>query len=222
MLNIKKRLKNSLRSIISILFGKQFSACDISKSDIISFDVFDTLIYRKVKTPMDVFDLIYIDDVGFKDKRIIAGREAKQCCEKEDCTLKEIYDLLPDCKEEKKEELMGREIEAELSVCYANDEALTFYNKCKALGKRVIIVSDMYLSGEVISQILKDNGYELDGVKVYVSSEYGLTKRSGNLFKHVIQEEGSTSILHIGDNAISDFAVPRREGLKAFLYRSAK
>ena len=222
MLNIKKRLKNSLRSIISILFGKHFSGCDVSKSDIISFDVFDTLIYRKVKTPMDVFDLICPYDAGFKDKRIIAERKAKQCCEKEDCTLKEIYDRLPDCTEEKKTELMRREVKTELSVCYANGEALAFYNKCKASGKRIIIVSDMYLSGEVISQILKDNGYNLDEVKVYVSSEYGLTKRSGNLFKHVIQEEGSSSILHVGDNAISDFILPRREGLKAFLYKSSK
>ena len=118
---------------------------------------------------------------------------------------------------------MDLEISTELSVCKANPEALKFFNTVKKAGKagkRVVIISDMYLSASTISTILTSCGYDLTGVNVYVSSEYGKTKRSGNLFREVLRvlrEEGK-HVLHIGDNYISDVLMPRKCGMKSFLY----
>ena len=171
---------------------------------------------------------------------------------------------------------MDLEISTELSVCKANPEALKFFNTVKKAGKagkRVVIISDMYLSASTISTILISCGYDLTGVNVYVSSEYGKTKRSGNLFREVLKAlkplnplrgvevsasvlqrreelkklkklkklescespetvkklesdrsgEGVDSVegkhvLHIGDNYISDVLMPRKCGMKSFLY----
>ena len=67
-------------------------------------------------------------------------------------------------------------------------------------------------------------------MNVYVSSEYGKTKRSGSSFREVlkemlkaVREEGVDSVegrdvLYIGDNYISDYLMPRKCGMRSFLY----
>ena len=101
---------------------------------------------------------------------------------------------------------MEKEIRTELDVCRANPEAAAFYDHCWKEGKRMIIVSDMYLSHSDIEDILTGSGYDIKGIPVYVSSEYGLTKRTGSLFKAVLRKEGmegrEKEVLHIGDNLI--------------------
>ena len=111
------------------------------------------------------------------------------------------------------------EISTELSICKANPAALEFFNTVRKAGKRVVIASDMYLDRSIIENILTNNGFNLEGVNVYVSSEYGLTKRSGNLFKKVLEIEGvkSNEVLHIGDNLRSDVIRPRLIGMKRVL-----
>ncbi|MCR5775557.1 MAG: HAD-IA family hydrolase [Lachnospiraceae bacterium] len=54
-----------------------------------------------------------------------------------------------------------------------------------------------------------------------MSSEYGKTKRSGNLFRTVLEHEEveAGKVLHIGDNLISDYLMPKKCGMKSFLYR---
>ena len=51
--------------------------------------------------------------------------------------------------------------------------------------------------------------------------EYGKTKRSGNLFRTVLEHEEveAGKVLHIGDNLISDYLMPKKCGMKSFLYR---
>ena len=114
------------------------------------------------------------------------------------------------------------EIQTELSVCKANPAALVFFNTARKSGKRVVITSDMYLDRPNIENILSNNGFDLEGVNVYVSSEYGKTKRTSNLFKTVIRQEHMEGregeVLHIGDNLISDYLNPRKVGMKSFLY----
>ena len=61
--------------------------------------------------------------------------------------------------------------------------------------------------------------HKLDGVNVYVSSEYALTKRTGKLFKKVLELESVSpnEVLHIGDNLRSDVIRPRLIGMKSVL-----
>lgn len=223
MRNIKRKVANVIKAIIAMLHGKNISYCNADMvNGIVSFDVFDTLICRSVKDPTDVFDMICPDITDFKGKRINAEKKARQICGKEDCTLSEIYAQFSDFSVEQKAVMQQKEIEAECEACYANSEMLDYFNKCRDAKKRIIIVSDMYLSSDTIKIILTQNGYNLDGIKMYVSSEAGVTKRSGNLYKHIIKEESTSDILHIGDNSIADYYMAKKSGIDAFLYVANK
>ena len=215
-------IKTKARILLSNIFGKSFSDISttlINSCSIISFDIFDTLIIRpEVNEPSYVFDLVHPDDPSFKEKRLEAARISRLEAESkglEERKLCEIYKHLPGYDEKD-------EINAELKVCKANKPALAFFNKVKESGKRIIIISDMYLSCSTISTLLQNCGYNLDGVNVYVSSEYALTKRSGNLFKKVLELEGvkANEVLHIGDNLRSDVIRPRLIGMKSVLVKS--
>ncbi len=127
--------------------------------------------------------------------------------------------MMPTASDEELRVAIEREINAELKACKANKPALDFFTACKDSGKRIIIISDMYLDCSTISTLLQNCGYNLDGVNVYVSSEYALTKRSGNLFKKVLELEGvrASEVLHIGDNLRSDWFRPKLIGMKSLL-----
>ena len=214
-------IKTKARILLSNTFDKSFSDISttlINSCSIISFDIFDTLIIRpEVNEPSDVFDLVHPDDPSFKEKRLEAARISRLEAESkglEERKLCEIYKHLPGYDE-------NDEINAELKVCKANKPALTFFNKVKESGKRIIIISDMYLDSSTIEEILQNCGYDLTDVPIYVSSEYGKTKRSGNLFRTVLEHEEveAGKVLHIGDNLISDYLMPKKCGMKSFLYR---
>ena len=228
-------LKTKVRTIITSLLGQNFNCSKVSSfiasADIISFDVFDTLIMRTVSHPTDVFSLLHPEDSNFKIRRIEAERIARAESLSEDITLHDIYKKMYPKDEQKQYDEEQSEINTEFSVCKANPEALTFFDSLKREvyerqdHHRIIIISDMYLSKNVISTILKNCGYDINDIPVYVSSEYGLTKRSGSLFREVLKcehVEKSETVLHIGDNLISDYIRPRKCGMKSFLYSHSK
>ena len=57
--------------------------------------------------------------------------------------------------------------------------------------------------------LLTSCGYDLTGVNVYVSSEYGKTKRSGNLFREVLK-----ALNPLRGVEVSASVLQRREELK--------
>lgn len=91
-----------------------------------------------------------------------------------------------------------------------------------AAGNTLEVFLRMY-NIRLTEEILQNCGYDLADVPIYVSSEYGKTKRSGNLFRTVLEHEEveASKILHIGDNLISDYLMPKKCGMKSFLYRRA-
>lgn len=225
-----KNVKTRIRLMISRIIGKKMegnkSLDRLLKSvQIVSFDVFDTLIFRDARLPSDIFDIVgkkvlsANEATGFKAVRIQAEKDSK--AGKEETTLDEIYDkLTATYGKEKSDRLKETEISTELESCHVNPEALRFFNRLKESGKRIVIVSDMYLSADTIGKILSDagyNGYE----KLFVSSEYGKTKRSGSLYGYAANELGvrTDQILHIGDNLRSDYLSAKKQGLKAMLYK---
>ena len=99
-------------------------------------------------------------------------------------------------------------------------------NKIAALrqsGARIIFISDMYLPRKIIMAMLVKHALALPGDAIYVSGDIGLNKASGKLFTHVLNQERITAgqLLHCGDNIWSDFAVPRRLGIHAELFKAA-
>ena len=70
-------------------------------------------------------------------------------------------------------------------------------------GKRIIIVSDMFLPKSFIERILVKNGYD-KYEKLYLSSEYKKIKFTGSLFKIVLAEleVKPSQILHVTINIV--------------------
>ncbi|WP_346686692.1 HAD-IA family hydrolase [Megamonas hypermegale] len=201
---------------------------------IISFDVFDTLIVRPFLYPTDVFNLLEIfanetlnimDKISFKNIRVEAEKLARQksMLEKpmwEDITLDDIYIVvkeLTNFSEDIIEKIKNKEIELELKYCKTRNFAKELFELALSQGKRIIITSDMYLSKDIIKEILNNNGYN-GFSNIYVSSEIKLTKSTGNLFNYIAKELNipSKQILHIGDNYFADVENAKKSGWQSY------
>ena len=130
----------------------------------------------------------------------------------EDITFNEIYRNL-DKKYPKAKEL---ECELEHKLLQCNKKVFDIYNYAVEKGKRIIIVSDMYHSSAFLSTILKDKGIK-NFEKLYVSSEVGVCKATGNMYSYVLNDLNiaSEKIVHIGDNKISDYQKAKEKGIRA-------
>ena len=159
---------------------------------LISLDVFDTAIFRKVYNPNDIFNIV-ADEVGnnFKTLRMVAQDTVR----KKDIfyNLIDIYRAISTSFNPKEE------IRAEYENCYANPYILDMYNNEEA---DFIFISDMYLPSTVIKSILEKCGYREP--KVYVSCELKALKGSGLLFTKVEEIIGRKISKHIGDNYQAD------------------
>ena len=178
---------------------------EIKKHEIISFDIFDTLLIRPYVKPTDLF--LHIEKLykikGFHKNRIEAEKLARgKYIDCEEITLKQIYKEIDDKYKGFKE----IEIELEERILTIHKENKKIYDYALSIGKKIIIVSDMYLPKNVIEKILIKNNYT-NYYKLYLSSDLMLTKASGNLYKYVIDDLNAepSSIMHIGDNEHADF-----------------
>lgn len=194
----------------------------IARAKIVSFDVFDTLILRPFLTPTTLF---YFMDTDFRksgslnifhDLRIAAEQLARQKSPNEDITLDEIYQEVVDSYGvtiELANQLKEREVALEERFCCVRKTGRELFDFAKALNKRIIIASDMYLPKSVIEKILKDNGY--NGYEhVFISSDIKLGKHTGSLFHYIYKKLDAKprEIIHIDDNT-DVIAMAKRCGL---------
>lgn len=186
---------------------------------VISFDIFDTAVIRRTFRPKDIYDVVEgTYGENFKELRMQAEKLAREQNNGE-CTLDSIYGKLAEIAPVfagKTEEIKNLEIELELKYIVAYPDILNFYNSVKDK-YRVIFISDMYLSRDVLLQILKNAGYgEHD---LYISGELGVNKSEGKMFDYVLKDlhekydVKAGEILHIGDNYNSDILQAAKRGL---------
>ncbi len=178
----------------------------------VSFDLFDTLIKRDVYKPADVFQILENQGYpGFAEDRIASEKKARQMSTRGEVTLDEIYNYMHyDCSKE--------EIKLEKMLCTVNYAIKDVYDYCLACKKTIIITTDIYLDKDTIIQILDKCGYYKYDY-LFVSSEYGQMKRDGSLFVTILKNLNipAQSIIHIGDNRISDYVMPRKRGMASVL-----
>jgi hypothetical protein len=112
------------------------------------------------------------------------------------------------------------ELAAERSVIAANRQVAARIAGLRASGARIIFASDTYLPGEFIEAELIRHKLARQADACYVSSAVGLTKESGSLFKYILRQEkiAAGEMHHYGDNAWSDYSVPKRLGISSALY----
>ena len=192
----------------------------IDGAKVVSFDIFDTLLCRRVLRPADVFKIIenQINDNGFSfyDER----RKAEEYYHgASDTTIDMIYDRLKintGLSQDYRNYLLNEELNVEEKLLFPRKDMIDAFYYAIAHDKRVILVSDMYISGEYLEQILKRKGiHSFDGL--YVSCDFGLKKEEG-LFEKVVEEQNvvPSEMIHIGDSQISDIAAPAALGISTF------
>ena len=200
-------------------------ADELCQSDVVSFDMFDTLILRPVDTPADLFYFVgeRLNIPNFRDIRKKAERTARERhiaeCGNGEVTLAQIYDVLAEQLCIPAEKGMAVESDVEISLCMPNPFMLKVWNKVKAAGKKVIITTDMYLPGNTLEAMLEKCGFTgYDAV--FLSNEYGFGKYNGKLYAEVKSAYPKCSICHIGDNFRADYVLAKKAKIHAVYYRN--
>lgn len=193
-------------------------AQQLGRYDVVSFDIFDTLIFRAVEHPTDVFRLLEgkWGHLGFASQREAAERRAR--LKKQEASIGDIYDILSRELSIDKEEGIACELMMEQQVCYANPYMQEVFRRLLAMGKTIAAVSDMYIPHDDMVRLLEGCGYAgLD--RVFVSCDYGAGKGTGALQAAVQQEMGRhRSYIHVGDSMHSDIRGSRKAGWDVFYY----
>ena len=169
---------------------------------VISFDIFDTILGRRVPEPPDVFSLL--DQQGY-----VGFRAARQKAEALSTTKEweDIYDWfqkITGVDREMRLRLQELEVQAEESVVYR------IHENAKLLTESSVIISDMYLTKPLILRLLRRIGVPFNESRVYVSP-YG--KGVGYMWD-IVKAKYNIS-LHRGDNAHSDVHMARQYGVPA-------
>ncbi len=194
------------------------------KYETVSFDIFDTLIFRPFSEPTDLFYLLG-DKLGVMDfKRIRMEMEYKarqnrfKVHKDYEVTLLEIWELMEKEIGISAEIGMQAEMELEMQYCYANPFMQKVFAELQKHKKNMIVISDMYLSEVFLSEMLEQKGYI--GIKhVYVSNEYRKSKASGELFAFAVKEcQLSNLRIHVGDNVHSDVKMAKKYGFASCYY----
>ncbi len=206
-------------------------AMELLNYDVISFDIFDTLLLRPFKKPSDLFHIIgkrlNFEGFAFSFYRIRTEVEKELREEKyrrigsREITIYDIYHEIAKRTNIGYEEGLNEEMQAELDYCFANPYMLQVYRILKNQGKKIIATSDMYLPKEIMENLLSKCGYnELE--QIYVSCDYECSKNSNgrNLFDVVKKDNLGKSICHVGDNIVSDIDRADKEGLHTVYYKN--
>lgn len=196
----------------------------IITSDVVSFDIFDTLLTRLAAHPKDVFGVArelvnekgqYFVGANFYQQRVAAEEAVREKSEAADVTLASIYRELAEQFAYPKpvvNALMEAELEAEQRLLRPDASSVALYEFARQQRKTIIITSDMYLPKRSIEQLLRKNGID-SWQAIIVSGDDGVAKADGSAFAHLIEKYPGKKIIHIGDNIHSDVNWPQRFGL---------
>ncbi len=186
----------------------------IEHHELISFDIFDTLLIRPYINPYHLFLHMetYYNEKGFSKVRIDAEINARQNSKKEDINFNDIWNLIP----YKYQYLKEKELLFEETLLKPNPNIKNIYDIAVKNGKKIVFISDMYLPQRFIEKILLKNGYK-NFENVYLSGQIGYTKNTGNLFKYFLCDYNITpsKVLHIGDSQHSDIKMAKQFGIEA-------
>lgn len=213
-----------------------------SDCEVISFDVFDTLLQRDC-TPefvlrslsfrvrdllVDEGCVVTVDPLQARhDSHSVACSQLLSEDDDQDLTLLEWIPFwiehLTGSAESATATLVQRvydlELECELAFLRPNLQMLKICQKLSELGRRMLFCSDMYLGKAAIEFFLQELGFGGIFETGVCSGDLRRLKRSGRLFECVSKQLGLgyRSILHVGDNEKADYLVPRSLGISSVL-----
>jgi FMN phosphatase YigB (HAD superfamily) len=209
----------------------------ISRAELISTDVFDTLLLRTYRSERSrifhgerlfsrllaergwLIDPDLLADARLSSQRL-AFRELAMRASAGEVQLEEIISRqlkmlgLPGS-------LIGERLKIEVQVekrsLSANRTLANLLRKHRRSGVRLVAISDTTLPSDAVAELIRHfHGWELVD-HVYSSADQRSTKRDGDLFFAVAQAENVAPerIVHIGDDLIADVRSPSAIGISA-------
>lgn len=193
-------------------------------NDVISFDIFDTLLVRSCLFPSDVFGIVERTlnekinlKLNFTEIRISA--EKKGLIKFGDkMTIHNVYEIIQShVKFNPKiiNQIKELELETEIKLAQERTEVLEAFKYAKKQKKQIVLTSDMYYPKEYMQKILNKIGIK-DGFEIVVSCDIAKSKYRGNLWDYYIQKYSGLSILHIGDDCFSDIEQAQKRNINTF------
>ena len=203
---------------------------EIQKHEIVSFDLFDTLIMRKILDPGDLFRLVeqkVNEQLSITVSFMSLRQQAASLCQADYHDIDFIYrefKQISGLPEKIVNQIKDTEIQTEIALCVPRKEIAELFTKTHEAGKEVYIISDMYLPVEIICRILKK--CQLDffpSEHIWVSCEKKKSKADGSLWK-MYQDRvcKGKKALHIGDESRADVEAPRGYGIDTYYVMSAR
>jgi len=198
------------------------SAGDLRKRmaeyDIISFDIFDTLLMRRVLQPEDVFALVE-KHLAEKNMKIPFAKLRVQAEQRLRCpNLDEIYEemgRLTGYDDIMLQQMKECECKTDAAMLIPRTQMCELLQEALGAGKAVYLISDMYYPKAYLEKLLNDNG--IVGYRdIFVSCDIKMEKSDGSLFRWFIEKAGHGRKLHIGDNRRSDVQKAMEAGMDAY------
>lgn len=197
----------------------------IDENQIVSFDIFDTLVMRRIYCVYDLFRLTELKihrmvcpDIKFVELRKMAATDLSNP------TLDDIYRTMEKLSGLPHNTLIRMkqiEIETEKSLLVPREEMVDICRKAM-MKHTVYFISDMYYSADILLEILRQSGLVVQKEQILVSSEYKSSKADGSLWDYYKRTiVGDRTAIHIGDDENADHIMPVIHGIKAVPVMSA-
>jgi len=205
----------------------------LDRIQLLSLDVFDTLLLRTCERPEDVFLEVGRRAAargwlaaGIGPHEFASLREASQHHNYgtlgREPQLEDIYGRLPDWIGSRGS-LQRLEEEIETEFCILNPSVASLVASCRDRDIRVVLLSDMYLGERRVRALLEQAGFDTRvwTDRVFVSVDAGGYKMTGALYEQLAAaypDMPRSAMLHIGDNVQSDVRAARAAGLHGVHY----
>jgi len=201
---------------------------DLSNFDIISFDIFDTVLRRKYHEPDYAKYLLGKELVtqGYFDNPqafITARNKAELTCRQNkdfqgDVCITEAYEQLAkdtDISTEETAKWLEKEFHYDLDMALPKDEMVEIVKQLASKNKEIWFVTDIYYTKQQIETMLRKIGIAVP-YKLFVSSDLGKRKDAGTMWSFIkeLVQQAQKSHIHAGDNVRSDAQICGDFGLQ--------
>ena len=183
-------------------------------AEVVSVDLFDTLVFRRVIEPNSVFSLQYLacsailGEVSAADWMRIRKKAEEGLAKAAwpgEVQLSAIYDQVAQelkLSPEARGRLLDAELAIEADVIRPYQDLVDVLRELHAADIAIVVTTDTYLPADFIQKLL--GGFLDFEHTLLCSSQTGKTKRSGTAFPYLAAEFPGRKILHFGDNPHSD------------------
>ncbi|MDQ6785075.1 MAG: HAD family hydrolase [Actinomycetota bacterium] len=218
---------------------RAYAALDAGQVSVLSFDLFDTVLWRQVPRPSDAFLLLgerlattealvdWLDPWAFRRLRIGAEDRARAdsdaAGDTTEVTIHRIWAELAPAVLVTPDPAAGvaAEVALERQITVADLDIVELIDAADAHGCPIAVVSNTYLTEtQLIGLVDRPELAPLRNARIFSSCAYGVHKTNG-LWKVVIKELGvpAERILHIGDDRDADVSAPGDLGVRAVHFR---